>query len=626
MRRRDAVGARMRARGVVAAIVAALAWGGLGQLGPAAAAVGDNLDQTPSPDPGIVRNGSIWYVATADPTSSDFGAVFASPAPGRMDPPGDYEQIGTLFEPDTLPAGIQDIRSPELWLEGSRWYLVVAAKPAGRAHCLYASSREATPEQPAPVDFPAPTLVHCAQRSTAGVESVDPELVGSALGTHLVWRTGADSGAWSQIRAADVALDDDGVVRLVSPAENLTSRLSEPAGSPALVQAASGLWHLLLTRGDPSGCDYRTEVWAGPFPTERFDRTYRLDLGGVIADGSCGAGGADVVTSADGNLWVAFDRHLQGEGGRHAAVLGLEWNGDRLEAVPPVVVPGPQPPSPGHPGDVWALDTAGDPTSWLYRYSRNFPRYSEFTVDQQIAWTNTDPAWVYAIGDYHGDGDTDLYAIDRDDDGATTIQVLDSDTGWTTYLLDQTAPLGATSDERSWSIDVGDYDGDGRDDLFAIDWNSGGYTAVRVLDAASGFQDVSEEVRTALTTRYQRDLWSFHMGDYDGDGRADLWAVDRHEAGQTAVRIMSAASEYGAFVFEGSTILPATNVPGWEFDVGQFDNDGRADLFAFTLDSDGYTQVNVVRSSWRFSTWGTRSRVSFPTMTEPTWHRMVAAG
>ena len=103
--------------------------------------------------------------------------------------------------------------------------------------------------------------------------------------------------------------------------------------------------------------------------------------------------------------------------------------------------------------------------------------------------------------------------------------MLDSATGFQTELADADT-AGAVARPGRWQVATGDYDFDGRDDLYLVDLQSDGRTAVHVLDAATGFTSFLAQTFTAAPA-LDPDTWSVSTADHNGDGRDDLVLVNR---------------------------------------------------------------------------------------------------
>lgn len=164
-------------------------------------------------------------------------------------------------------------------------------------------------------------------------------------------------------------------------------------------------------------------------------------------------------------------------------------------------------------------------------------------------------------GDYDDNGRDDLYLVDRDDAGHTSIAVLDATTGFQTDLV--AAPTAAPAlDPQRWKITTGDYNFDGRDDLYLVDTDSAGVAAVHVLDAATGFTTYLAQTPT-VAPAFDGATWSVSTTDHNGDGRDDLALVDRDADGATVVHVLDAATGFTTFLAQVATPLGATSDPTW---------------------------------------------------------------
>ncbi|GAA3951043.1 S8 family serine peptidase [Actinoplanes auranticolor] len=171
------------------------------------------------------------------------------------------------------------------------------------------------------------------------------------------------------------------------------------------------------------------------------------------------------------------------------------------------------------------------------------------------------------VGDFDGDGRADIATLTRGASRDVYVALSDgsrfvgTSVRWhDDFVGDDQVPL------------VGDFDGDGRDDIFAV----GRFGRNEVT--------VGRSTGSGLTILYRRldhllsDTQVPVAGDFNGDGRADVAAVDR----SSSVVAVAQASDH-------LRLVPATRW-GWNFAVGpaavpgagDFNGDGSDDLIAFT--------------------------------------------
>lgn len=187
--------------------------------------------------------------------------------------------------------------------------------------------------------------------------------------------------------------------------------------------------------------------------------------------------------------------------------------------------------------------------------------------------------WRFAIADYEGDGVSDLYAINPDDGGRTSVHVLGGASNFQTFVAQFRTPLHSIAGDQ-WAVRAADHTGDGRADVYAINKNDNGMTAVHVLDAASGFQTFSAHEVTAMHATTD-SVWDVFAADYNGDAVADLYAVNKNDGGKTSVHVFDGRSRFQTALVREVTAMHATTDWVWSLGVGDREGDGYADLFAF---------------------------------------------
>jgi Bacterial Ig-like domain (group 3)/FG-GAP-like repeat/Domain of unknown function (DUF4214)/FG-GAP repeat len=174
-----------------------------------------------------------------------------------------------------------------------------------------------------------------------------------------------------------------------------------------------------------------------------------------------------------------------------------------------------------------------------------------------------------AVGDFNGDGNADLAVTDIGTPGGVSVLLGD---GLGQFTAAPGSPFAAGS--RPQPVVVADFNGDGNPDLAV-----GNYgiqlvplTGITVLlgDGSGGFAPASGG--PFLT---QSNVQSLAVGDFNGDGNADLAVID---AGVSVVVLLGDGA--GGF----TALSPIrTGIDPFYVSVGDFNGDGRADLAVLDL-------------------------------------------
>ena len=172
-----------------------------------------------------------------------------------------------------------------------------------------------------------------------------------------------------------------------------------------------------------------------------------------------------------------------------------------------------------------------------------------------------------AVGDFNGDGKQDLAVANY---SSNTVSILLGD-GAGHFG----APVNFVTGITPISLAVGDFNGDGNQDLVTANLNSGD-VSILLGDGAGGLGaptnvDTGGAVQVAV-------------GDFNGDGKQDLAVVNQNSTAGILIGNVSILLGDGAGRFGDATTFAAGAVPS-SMAVGDFNGDGKQDLAVANSDS-----------------------------------------
>jgi hypothetical protein len=179
---------------------------------------------------------------------------------------------------------------------------------------------------------------------------------------------------------------------------------------------------------------------------------------------------------------------------------------------------------------------------------------------------NSDPEAI-AVGDFNGDGKQDI-AVANGAFGSSIQNVVSIflGDGAGGFAAATTFPVG----DNPRSVTVGDFNGDGKQDL-AVANSTSGNVSILLGNGAGGF---------AAATNFAAGSGaiSVTVGDFNGDGKQDL-ATANNAAGTVSILLGDGAGGFGAAANFGVGSNP------FSVAVGDFNGDGKQDLVTANLQS-----------------------------------------
>jgi hypothetical protein len=162
-----------------------------------------------------------------------------------------------------------------------------------------------------------------------------------------------------------------------------------------------------------------------------------------------------------------------------------------------------------------------------------------------------------AVGDFNGDGNQDLATAHNVAPGEVSVLVGD---GTGNFTISDTRGVGNSAREMA----VGDFNGDGNQDLITASFENTGTVSVLRGDGTGKFPTVS----TIFTGN---NPFAVAVGDFNGDGKQDFVVTD------TSTDVVTVHLGNGNGTFGGGTFFDAGDTP-ISLVVGDFNGDAKPDL------------------------------------------------
>jgi hypothetical protein len=208
----------------------------------------------------------------------------------------------------------------------------------------------------------------------------------------------------------------------------------------------------------------------------------------------------------------------------------------------------------------------------------------------------------FAAGDFNRDGIADLYCIKRTntDSGMVEVDILDGASNYQGFVLRMPTPI-TQADAANFLFALGDFNGDGIPDLYCVKRsNTGtGKLEVHVLNGATNYQTFLVQTGTPIT---QADASNFSIAA--SPSSADLYCLKRHNTGtgRLEVHVLRGGNNFQSFALQTGTPIIQSDTANFVFAVADYDNDGTPDLYCLkrTNTGTGSLEVHILRRSSNF--------------------------
>jgi hypothetical protein len=220
-----------------------------------------------------------------------------------------------------------------------------------------------------------------------------------------------------------------------------------------------------------------------------------------------------------------------------------------------------------------------------------------------MRWGGANSEYVNLGGDFNGDGKADVASISRNagwEWGRSIVMSISTGHGFDSELWPAEMPRKMR--EGNWRMDyrqlVGDFNGDGLDDIATVSRNGGGGWADWVaisLSTGSGFDSHEWRCGTPRNMRNGNANSDYQhlVGDFNGDGVDDIATVSRNAGGGWADSIGMELSTGDGFAGEAWRCkTPGLMRSGgaqceYRYFVGDFNGDGRDDIATYSRNGAG---------------------------------------
>lgn len=216
----------------------------------------------------------------------------------------------------------------------------------------------------------------------------------------------------------------------------------------------------------------------------------------------------------------------------------------------------------------------------------------------------------FRFGDWNGDRRPDMFAIKRTNTGSGRVEVhVANGAGNFRQNIFSVATPVAADYNGVHDFHLTDWDRDGRSDLVALRKPLGyetGVVRVTIYSGASNFQNAVFS-GDSIHTVEAGVAYDFQIADWNRDTTPDLIALKKSHtgSGRLEAHILSGASNFRQYLLNVATVQPAEAWVAYDYRFGDWDRDGRIDLFAIKRSNtpSGRAEVHVSSGASNFGSY-----------------------
>lgn len=208
------------------------------------------------------------------------------------------------------------------------------------------------------------------------------------------------------------------------------------------------------------------------------------------------------------------------------------------------------------------------------------------------------PGDQFYIGDFNGDGKDEVVVYNSTNWAMEYLGLISDDgSGGMRCVVRYDDSMPGWQFQRNDRFHVADFDGNGRDDLLVVNGPDWAYPYVGMLRSNGSSFTVVRRYDSTMPGWQMRPGDQHFVGDFDGSGREDLWVFNGLDWSYPYLGLLRSNGTALSMArrFDGQ-------LPGWQLRpqdrlyVGDFDGDGRADLYVFNGEDWKTAQLGMFKS------------------------------